>query len=329
MVFAYFAVPEHRGGRVPAMVLVHGGTGRAFPQWATMWAQRGYAAIAMDLSGNGRDGERMSNGGPPETDQVIFFESTHTQDAWVYHAVADVIRAISFLDEQPEVDPNRIGITGISWGGFLTAIVAGLDQRLKVAIPVYGCGFLYDDSVWRTIFENMTPDTRQSWIENFDPSRYLPAVRIPMLWITGTNDFAYPLDSFQKSYRLARGPRWLRVTPRMPHGHSEGWEPLEICIIADQVLKGGTPLAHIEKAEQSDNQVRVSFSSFIPITIASLEYTNDGTNWIDRSWASLPATVQGNHVTATLPTSRPITYFMNLTDIRGAVVSTEHHERWR
>jgi len=95
------------------------------------------------------------------------------------------------------------------------------------------------------------------------------------------------------------------------------------------VLKGGTPLAHIEKAEQSDNQVRVSFSSFIPITIASLEYTNDGTNWIDRSWASLPATVQGNHVTATLPTSRPITYFMNLTDIRGAVVSTEHHERWR
>ena len=56
------------------------------------------------------------------------------------------------------MDRRRIGITGISWGGYLTCIVAGLDDRLKVAVPVYGCGFLGDDSVWKAgSLAKMTP----------------------------------------------------------------------------------------------------------------------------------------------------------------------------
>ena len=68
-VFAYFALPEHSTGPVPAMVLVHGGGGRAFAEWATLWAQRGYAAIAMDLNGCGPDGQRLSDGGPSSLSQ--------------------------------------------------------------------------------------------------------------------------------------------------------------------------------------------------------------------------------------------------------------------
>ena len=45
-VFAYYAVPEDTGQRVPAMVLVHGGGGTAFREWVEIWAERGYAAIA-------------------------------------------------------------------------------------------------------------------------------------------------------------------------------------------------------------------------------------------------------------------------------------------
>lgn len=325
-VFAWFAVPEQRNGPVPAMVLVHGGGGRAFPQWATMWAQRGYAAIAMDLSGNGPDGKPLPDGGPQETDQVMFYEAMPVRDAWVYHAAAAVIRAVSFLEQQPEVDPHRIGITGISWGGFLTSLVAGLDQRLKVAIPVYGCGFIYQDSVWKTIFDHFPPDARNSWIENFDPSRYLPGARMPMLWINGTNDFAYPLDSYQGSYRLPRGPRWLRITIGMPHGHTQGWEPLEIGIAADHVLKGGAALPRIDSDSRDGNRVEVSFSSAIPVSTATLNYTLDGINWRDRGWESKPLNVMEHRVRATLPDSRPITYFVNLTDARGAIVSTEHHE---
>ena len=46
-VFAYYARPAEVKGKLPTMVLVHGGGGRAFKEWAELWAARGYAALAM------------------------------------------------------------------------------------------------------------------------------------------------------------------------------------------------------------------------------------------------------------------------------------------
>src|SRR5688572_23921443 len=68
-VFAWVGVPKAQG-KVPAMVLVHGGGGTAFEAWAKLWTSRGYAAIAMDLCGavpkKGPKGwERHDQGGPP------------------------------------------------------------------------------------------------------------------------------------------------------------------------------------------------------------------------------------------------------------------------
>ena len=56
-VFAYYASPGTLNANpeldrdLPAIVLVHGGGGTAFDQWARKWAADGYAAIAMDLNG--------------------------------------------------------------------------------------------------------------------------------------------------------------------------------------------------------------------------------------------------------------------------------------
>src|SRR5262245_57338523 len=56
-VFAYLGRPADRSvRRGPAMILVHGGGGKAFKAWAEHWAQRGYVALAMDLAGNGPNG---------------------------------------------------------------------------------------------------------------------------------------------------------------------------------------------------------------------------------------------------------------------------------
>jgi dienelactone hydrolase len=48
------------------------------------------------------------------------------------------IRAIDYLQSRPEVDPDRIGVTGISGGGATTVWVAAADDRVKVAVPVSG-----------------------------------------------------------------------------------------------------------------------------------------------------------------------------------------------
>jgi dienelactone hydrolase len=321
-VFAYLARPEKADGKLPAMVLAHGGGGKAFREWAELWAGRGYVALAMDLAGHGPDGKRLPDGGP-EQDDGTKFADVPAEDAWTYHAVADVIRGVSLLAGRPDVDPERIGVTGISWGGYLTCIVAGLDGRLKVAVPVYGCGFLDDNSFWLPTLQKMSEERRKRWVENFDPSRYLGQARMPMLFVNGTNDFAYPLDSYRKSYRLVED-RSLCVTVNMPHGHPQGWAPAEIGLFADQHLRGGRPLPRIESCRREGDAVEVKFRAEVPVTRAALHFTTDSGPWKERKWKTQVLEVKGASVRAELPKGRPLVYFLTLTDGRKATVSTEH-----
>lgn len=322
-VFAYLGRPEKIDGRLPAMVLVHGGGGTAFKEWAQLWAARGYVALAMDLAGHGPDGKRLPDGSPEQDDSAKFGKEK-LKDFWSYHAVANVIRAVSLLASLPEVDPERIGITGISWGGYLTCIVAGLDDRLKVAVPVYGCGFIHDNSVWIPTFEKMTAEKRKLWVENFEPSRYLGQAKMPVLFVNGTNDFAYPLDSYQKSYRLVP-KRDVCVTVNMPHGHPQGWAPVEIGLFVDQHLRNGKAFPHIESAKRTGIQIEVRVKSDTSIEKAGLHFTTDTEKpWKDRKWTSRELKVEGNSVITELPKDRPLVYFVTITDNRKATVSTEH-----
>lgn len=330
-VFAYYAEPAKFEGKLPAMVLVHGGGGTAFPEWAQLWAKRGYIALAMDLAGHGEGRKRLADGGPNQDDAARFMQN-EVKDMWSYHAVAAVILGHSLLRSLPGVDPERIGITGISWGGYLTCIVAGLDDRFKVAVPVYGCGFIHENSAWLPTFARMTPDWRRTWIDKFDPSRYLEKARMPMLFINGTNDFAYPLDSYQKSYRLVKD-RNLCVTVNMPHGHSQGWAPREIGVFVDQHARKGKPLFRFDspdvRVERKDSAITVAILQTHEIKTVALHWTTDtSVPWQKRRWQSRDAQrMVGNATdfyTVSLPEDRPLIYFLTSTDERGAVVSTEH-----
>ena len=327
-VFAYYGRPREGKGPFPAMLLVHGGGGTAFSEWATLWAKRGYVALAMDLSGCGPERKRLPDGGPNQSHNEKFAEFTDEAfgHMWTYHAIAAVIRGHSLLASLDEVDADRIGVTGISWGGYLTCIVAGVDDRLKVAVPVYGCGFLHENSAWLSILGEMSPAMRERWVRFFDPSRDLPGVRCPILFGNGTNDFAYPLDSYQKSYRAVPGRRELCVTVRMPHGHQAGWRPVEIGLFVDSILAAGKPLPQIGLMEIQENAASASFESQVQIATAQLRYTLDSGDWKKRNWTSVDAAMEDDTVTARLPDQRPIVCFMTIKDQRGAVVSTEYIE---
>ena len=327
-VFGYYARPESGEGPFPAMVLVHGGGGTAFSEWASLWARRGYCALAMDLAGCGPQRRRLPDGGPNQGDEGKFgdFNDDQVGRMWTYHAVAAVVRGHSLLASRKEVDADRIGITGISWGGYLTCIVTGIDDRLKVSIPVYGCGFLHENSVWLPRFARMTPQQRDRWVRWFDPSRYLAGVSCPILFVNGTNDFAYPLDSYQKCYRLVPGRVDLRIQVRMPHGHGVGWAPKEIGLFADSVLTGGDPLPCLGPLETTGRKARAAFTAKVPVVLGHLHYTSDSGKWQDRKWQSVEAQIRDNAVLATLPDARPLVYYLSVTDRRDAMVSTEHAE---
>lgn len=331
-VFAWLGLPKvEEGARVPAMVLVHGGGGTAFEEWVRLWVGRGYAAIAMDTCGQLPVGDygrwfRDEKGGPPGWGG--FDQINHPlQDQWTYHAVADVILAHSLIRTLPGVDAARIGVTGISWGGYLTCLVAGVDARFALAVPVYGCGF-YRDTIFANHLNGMNAEAAARWMSLWDPSVYLGQAELPMLWVNGSNDFAYPMNAMQRSYRLGKGPRTLCVRLRMPHAHGgAGENPEEIRVFADSLLKGGRPLARFTGSGRDGAEVWASYEAPVAVKVvrAELNITRDTGRWQDRVWEALPAVVEDGRIRATLPAEARVYYF-NLFDDRGCVVSTEHEE---
>jgi dienelactone hydrolase len=339
-VFAYYATPatvlENAASDAspwPAVVLVHGGGGTAFREWVELWARRGYAAIAMDLAGyrpiEGQNPhqrehrERLSDGGPDQGDEEKFGRIDEPIDRqWPYHAVANVLRAHSLVRSFPEVDATRTAVTGISWGGYLTCIVAGLDNRFSAAVPVYGCGYLHDNSAWLDRFARMDPEQRERWIELWDPSRYLPAVTMPVLFVNGTNDFAYPLDSYMKSFDLVSGAKQIRVTVDMPHGHPQGWAPDEIGWFVDHHLRGEPSLPIVGVPCVEGDRIGLNVEGPMALRDATLHFTTDGGAINGRTWQHRPAAIDGCRVTVDAPPADTTAWFLTVTDQRGAVVST-------
>ncbi len=331
-IFAFFGLPEGASpeARVPGIILVHGGGGTAFSDWVRQWNGRGYAAIAMDHDGGlpvGETGRWLRNpeGGP-------LFENGGAIDAppgdqWMYHAVASAILANSLLRARPEIDHDSIGITGISWGGVITATVAGIDPRLKFAAPVYGCGHISNSSADGSQFvgKNLSPEKLAKWRTLWDPVSYLAGATLPMLWVTGSNDFAFTLRSLEKSVREAKGPQNLSIHLRMEHSQGAGQMPTEIPAFADQIVKMGTPLPRITASGIENGQAWVEFDSPTPIATAILNTTRHQGPLQNRVWNSLPVPNSTGRKNGRLSLELPRgtrAWFFNLTDDRGLTVSS-------
>jgi cephalosporin-C deacetylase-like acetyl esterase len=328
-VFAYYATPGTLAGdpskdkKLPGIVLMHGGGGKAFDKWARLWASRGYAAIAMDLAGAGPDGKHMADGGPDQSDGTKFRTDGPATDQWTYHAVADAILAHSLLLSFPEVDAKRTAVTGISWGGYLTCIVAGLDDRFKAAVPVYGCGYLHENSYWTKLLGQMPDDARANWVRLWDPSMYVGSASMPMLFVAGGKDFAYPPDSHAKTYGLVKSPKNLSFFPDLKHGHIFD-RPPAIEVFIRQCLEGGVSLARIAEPEVDGKRVTAKVETQTKLVKAELHYTVDALpgDPNTRKWISQPAEIAENKIRAELPPENITIWFLTVEDERQTTVSS-------
>ncbi len=335
-VFAWLGMPSVPArSPCPGMILLHGGGGTAYAEWVQLWNQRGYAAIAIDQCGcvpstpliqDGAAPVRHAHGGPPGWDASFEAAGKPIPDQWVFHVIAAVSRAHAILASQPGVDPERIGITGISWGGYMTSLTAGVLPELKCAIPVYGCGYLGANSFWNDeVFPSVPRPLIERWEALWDPSHYLASAQMPMCWVSGTNDFAYPLDSLQKSYNSPGGERALCIRVEMPHSHPDGWAPVEIGVFADSQLIGGTPLPHWKRQWVEGQTLWAEFESSRPLVSAEINYTRAAGQWQDRKFNRLPAVLDpmSGRVHAPIPTNTTVC-FLNVFDDRGCVASAPH-----
>ena len=130
-------------------------SGRALADW---FASQGYAVIVIDAHHFGRRAPRGMNGLPDSYDPARLDEETLKRyDAlardpkqlyygvrqlnwagttWAGVNFGDDSRCIDYLLSRKEVDPERIGCTGLSGGGWRTNIMAALEPRIKAAVSV-------------------------------------------------------------------------------------------------------------------------------------------------------------------------------------------------
>ena len=333
--FAYYGVPEwaNAANPAPGIVLIHGGAGTAYPEWVRMWVRRGYAAVCVDTCGalpvRTADGKWMANpdGGPRGWAASVADADAPEREQWVYHAVAAVMRSHSFLRSLPNVDKRNIGVTGVSWGGFLTCILAAADDRFAYAVPVYGCGFNYERGglVWSK------PQVGR-WSELWDASIFLPFAKCPMLWVDGTNDFAFSLDRVRRSAALAPVEHVFSTHLRMVHGHGEPGEgPREILAFADHFAKSGADVVRFGECKLDGNCFTAKFNANgRKIVRAELLYTLDGADvkWDKRLWRFAEADtldVETGVVSAALPADA-FAWIVNLVTDDGLVFSTPYRE---
>jgi dienelactone hydrolase len=131
--------------RYPAVVVGHGinALSIGIEKYAARFAERGLVALAIDyqsygFSGSGSDDIRLlepdtTTDDRPVTEKAarILYKRTNLNNV---HEIADFRAAVSFLQGEPGIDPERIGIWGSSNGGNIVTAVAALDARVKAVV---------------------------------------------------------------------------------------------------------------------------------------------------------------------------------------------------
>lgn len=335
-VFAYIGFPAiaSSDNKVPAVVCVHGGGGNAFPQWVEEWNKRGYAAIAMDTYGNmpSLENGKMTfirdeqGAAPPECpfgtiDQPIC-------NHWMFHAVADTILANNILRADNRVLPDKIGLTGISWGGIITGITIGVDNRFAFAIPVYGCGYLNHSKTYFKEYKNKK--IAEFWgVEN-----YIPFIEAPVFWLSGDSDPCFDILCFAKTV-INTKEATCTIKPSMIHSHNHGWESEEIYRFADSISKDKKPDVKIitqpNKYMGKNVNLNVEISNEIEIPIVRAYYMTEPLVYIKGqigprsqlkgNWEF----VDGTYKDATISIQLPDEVYCYYVNVIASIINTKQH----
>ena len=197
LVSAILTVPFNlkRDGSNPAVVMPHGGpTGQAtdyFNKTATALASRGYMVIQPNPRGSTGYGHAF---------QVANFQDLGGGD------LKDELAAKAFMAATGYVDAKRVGITGGSYGGFMTLMAIGrAPDAFAAAVQQYGI------INWRTMWAHEDaglqayqrallgdPAAYPKVYDASSPLTYIKAVKAPLLSLQGENDIRVPREQAQQ-----------------------------------------------------------------------------------------------------------------------------------
>ncbi len=191
----YFAVPKEGTSPFPVVIYCHGGGGSKEWGWrkgdylgaiVPKLISAGYAVLSLDAQ---HSGERLINNDFEPAYKYIVNNKWYVRERnMVFQTVIDYRRAIDFLSAQKEIDINRLGVDGFSFGSMVAYILTSVDSRIKTCtlsgLPVGTKSYNWESRILRK-------------------ANYLPGIKNrPVLLQLGTNDSNISKPEVERFFKL-------------------------------------------------------------------------------------------------------------------------------
>ncbi len=206
-VYAVLGLPHGPGEAVPGLLHIHGGLQTASEETVRHFAQRGYAVLSFDWFGPTAERSAEVTTVFPAVIPRIDDRTVPLERARILHGVQMARRGLSLLAARPEVQGERLGVIGISWGGIVTWLLNAQDPRVRAAIPVFGCGFSVEPRAGE-----------RAWFAAFQPEHFGSRQLGPVLYLNGTNDFSGCLPMARQLFDDVQVEKRTFLGPNENHG---------------------------------------------------------------------------------------------------------------
>lgn len=336
-IYCAVARPEKAAGPVPVVLIFHGGGGHASGALALSAARRhpGMAGLAMDYNGQFMPGPKGQVTEWKNVPHDRKFDLVPDLRNWaMYHYVTAARRAIDFIEAQPWADKDRVGAVGISYGGWVALMLAGVDERVKcvtTGVSAGGAGFTAGRGAQQLRWE--PAEQRALWLENYEPLAHAPRTKAGVFFQLAANDQFFWLNGAAKNLAALPGKKGWVVRPNSNHNLG-GPEVPDTAAPAfmRHVLAGGPPLPQVSELRASGDGQTFSWKAAGPrgITRAVLTWSPSKAVSPGRYWIEFPAKREGERWSAQLPAgfgALAAQVFANVQDESGVVVSSTLLER--
>ncbi len=273
-------IPTFRQGPFPAVLeacghSINGKAAERYQKVAILFALNGYVTLIIDTYGQGEMYQIRDSSNNLYNLGVNFGTPSHTQlDIGSMLAGTDIasyqawnnIRAIDYLCSRPEVDREKIGVTGNSGGGTQTLFVTGMDPRIKVSAP--SCGM---QTRKRMFTLNGPADgchhLAGEGIKQIEYSDYIIlSAPKPVLVLAGEKDDLFDINAVSETVREAK---WFYkelgfldhvdlFTVDEGHGFYKGLREGAVWWFNKWLLNENTPVSEPELTIQDDPDLQVT-----------------------------------------------------------------------
>ena len=334
-IFCASAVPMGAAGPLPVLFVFHGGGGHASGALALGVARSnpGFATVAVDYNGQFRPVDA------PVTQWVTVTEElrqarhdlvSNPLNFPMYHYTQVARRALDWVEKQPWADSSRFGAVGISYGGWLSFFLAGVDTRISsiyTAVSSAGTEGMRGRS---SLPHDWPPEDQiEIWKRHADPIQYAEQSKARVFLNLSTNDRFFWLDGAARHRALFPIEAQWVVTPNKDHGNGGPDLPNPMGLWHRAVHMEGVPFSSFGEIAlpQGNNRLfSTSISADRPLKSVHLAWSPGNEVSPARYWRWIECTENAGMWSAGIPsgfTDIEAHVYFTAVDVDGRALSSD------